>query len=78
MMYGYAGYGPGPDFFVFHVIGWVFWIVVIIFVIKAIRGRVWRNNWIEHDRAMEILKERYAKGEINKEEFEEKKKTLMG
>jgi putative membrane protein len=29
-------------------------------------------------RALEILKERYAKGEVAKEEYEERKRALMG
>ena len=29
-----------------------------------------------HDSALEILRQRYARGEINKEEFEGKKKDL--
>ena len=29
------------------------------------------------DSALEILKKRYARGEINREEFEEKKKDLV-
>lgn len=33
-------------------------------------------DW-HHDSAMDTLRDRYAKGEINKEEFETKKKDLM-
>ena len=50
-------------------------------------GLVWLIVWIvrevsdkktNHDsKALEILKERYAKGEISKEEFETKKKDLI-
>jgi putative membrane protein len=29
------------------------------------------------DRAMDVLRERYAKGEINREEFEERRRTLL-
>ncbi len=64
-------------------LGWigmvVWWLVVIWLVIAAIR-------WFSHRHgdccggskgsAMDILKERYAKGEIEKKEYEEKRKAL--
>ena len=82
MMYGY-GYGPEYAFFpLMHILSWVFCIVLVIVVIRLIRGKSWRHHhegwhapW--ENRGLEILKERYAKGEINKEEFEAKKKDLM-
>lgn len=39
-----------------------------------------RNPWIHEksDEALEILRKRFASGEINKEEFEEKEKILKG
>ncbi|KKT75512.1 MAG: hypothetical protein UW71_C0002G0012 [Parcubacteria group bacterium GW2011_GWB1_44_7] len=83
MMYGlygdYGGWGAGG------ALGWfggglmmlLFWAAVIIFIVWLVREIGGRNNEKSRSNsALEILKERYAKGEINKEEFEEKKKVL--
>ncbi len=59
----------------------LFWIAVIIAIVFFIRwlitstGRK-RKETRAGDPAFEILKMRYAKGEINKQEFEEKKRDL--
>jgi putative membrane protein len=73
MAYGMMnGYGMG-----YGILGLIFWILVIIGLVLLIRyllesGRAKR----EQESALEILKKRYARGEISKEEFEEKKKDL--
>ena len=55
---------------------WIILLVVIILVLFNTMGRQGRGNGGKS--AMDILKERYAKGEIGKEEFEEKRKELGG
>ncbi len=62
----------------------VFWIVVlgaiIWAVVAAARGTGQSGSSDSagrSDSALEILKRRYARGEINKAEFEEKKKDLV-
>jgi len=66
--------------------GWwwmmIFWTAVIIgliFLIKWIfeKGKTDRSTSPTEESALDILKKRYAKGEINKEEFEQKKKDLI-
>ncbi len=86
--YGNGPYGPmGPGYYGYGIVGGIifiiFWIVVIVGIIYLIRALVrggkeerWKR-WIEkEDRAMDILKERYAKGEITKEQFEKMKEDL--
>ncbi|MBI2857874.1 MAG: SHOCT domain-containing protein [Chloroflexi bacterium] len=61
----------------------IFMIFVPVLVIWAIvalaRGDTWfgSQRHSEHaESAMELLKKRYARGEVSKEEFEEKKRAL--
>ena len=71
-----------------YSMGWCWMIIMAVFWISVIVGIVFLIRWIilstnkgretkPEDSAIEILKRRYAKGEINKEEFEEKKKDLI-
>lgn len=56
----------------------VFWIVVIAGSVLVIRW-VLRGGGAEprHDVALDILRQRYARGEIGKEEFEAKRRDLI-
>lgn len=64
-------------------LGWVgmviWWVVVVWLVVSAIRWFGSRTDGGALPRgksALDILKERYAKGEIEKKEYEEKRKVL--
>ena len=81
MMYGYNNYG---DWGAGSMMGWFgggfmmffFWALIIIFIVWVVR-EVGSKNSKSGSNALDILKERYAKGEIDKKEFEEKKKDLI-
>ena len=79
------GWRHGPGMMGWGVMGWigpvmmfVFWAVVIIapiFLVRWIAASTGGRTKAE-DSALEILKKRYARGEIGKEEFEARKKDL--
>jgi len=54
----------------------LFWGVVIVGLVLAIRWLVGQGRPPQSDRALDILRQRYASGEIGKEEFEAKKRDL--
>src|SRR6266498_1968615 len=56
----------------------LFWALVIIGLIVGIRWLAGQGKVSRSDSALEILRQRYARGEINKNEFEAKKKDLGG
>jgi putative membrane protein len=59
---------------------WLFWILLIVVIVWAVKAVMEsRNNPSEKRKsALDILRERYASGEIDKEEFEQKRKDLGG
>jgi putative membrane protein len=54
----------------------VFWGLVIAGIVLAIRWLIGQSGRSRSDRALDILRERYARGEINKDEFEAKQRDL--
>ncbi|MBI2021916.1 SHOCT domain-containing protein [Candidatus Daviesbacteria bacterium] len=72
------GWGGG-----FGIFGWVTMIAIflllilgVIALIRYLSGWGWGKRSEEGKSPLDILKERYARGEIDKKEFEERKKDL--
>ena len=55
----------------------LFWLLVIVAIVAALRRTPWSSSsGGAAQTPLEILKARYARGEIDKKEFEEKKRDL--
>jgi putative membrane protein len=75
---GYGGYGMGIFGGLFMLL---FWALIIVGLVLLVRW-LWDHNRTAgaqggSESSLEILKRRYAKGEINKEEFDRMKRDLM-
>ncbi|HLD33609.1 MAG TPA: SHOCT domain-containing protein [Candidatus Nanoarchaeia archaeon] len=72
-MGGYGMMGLGMGFgFLFMLLFWGIIIGVIVAAVRSTRS----DSSKRHIDSLEILKKRYARGDINKKEFEKRKKDL--
>jgi len=74
-MYGHWGTG-------FMWMGWIFWLAILIIAAWLIYrivtdGRLRRGEGSSFETPLDIVKKRYARGEITKEQFEQMKKDLQ-
>ncbi len=71
MDYGWGmGFGGG----LFMILFWILVIIGVVFLIRLVMRGTKEDG--KPETALDVLKKRYAKGEISKEEFEEKKKDI--
>lgn len=85
---GYDDWGMGPWMMwpmgmfgmIFMFVFWALVIVGLVFLIKWLIqiSKSEKDIVRSKSKALDILKERYARGEINKEEFEQMKKDIAG
>jgi putative membrane protein len=82
MWSGYDGYGWGWGMgfgMISMVLFWVLVILGIVILVKWIAAGSSSGSGAPREKtALDILKERYARGEIDREEFEQKKRDLAG
>jgi len=72
-MWGFWGaWGVGMMVFML-----LFWGLVIVGLVLGIRWLISQGKHSPSDSAVDILRQRYARGEINKEEFEARKRDLL-
>jgi len=90
MYHGWEGYGYGSQMGIWGWIGpiamIILWVLIVVGLVAVIRylwlrsrdGSAGGNSRVSRspESAVEILKQRYARGEIDKEEFEQKKRDL--
>jgi len=68
---GFMGFGGG--------FMWIFWIVLIVVIIALVRGMGGSDKISDTNQRtpLQLLEARYAKGEIDEEEFEQRKRKLV-
>jgi len=80
--YGYGGYG-------FGLIHMIFWVVILIAVVVAVvwmvRSMMAGGTDVDSNAptprrspGLDVLEERYARGEINRDEYLQKKRDILG
>jgi putative membrane protein len=79
------GWGMHPGWWMWGAGGLVMMLMMLLFWGLVIAGAVLGIRWLvrqgrdeRSDRALDVLRERYARGEIDKDEFDAKRRDLGG
>ena len=72
-MMGWVGFGLG---WIWMLLWWAFVILVIVAILKWLSGNLSNTGKDSNNNVSDILKERYVRGEITKEQFEQMKKDI--
>jgi len=89
MGYGYGpqwgmmgGWGYGYGFGLIHMVVWIIILVAIIvgviWLVRSLAGTGGHGPLQRRSPGLEVLEERYARGEINRDEYLQKKKDIGG
>ncbi len=68
------------DHWMFGGFMWLFWVILLgalIFLVWLIVRKSQASSSRSEEDALDILKKRYARGDIDKEEFEQKKRDIQ-
>jgi len=77
MMDGMGTFGWGMGFgWIFMLLFWALIILGLVAIAKWLMGNTGNTGSSAPKTAQQILKERYARGEIDRQEFEQKKRDL--
>jgi putative membrane protein len=80
MMGGY-GYGMGPIGMIIWVVILIAIVVAVVWLVRSMTGAGSHSASLSPPRrsaGLDVLEERYAKGEINRDEYLEKKRDIGG
>jgi putative membrane protein len=80
-MWWHDGWGMGPYGWITMLLFWALLMLGIVYLWRALglgsrQDQEDTTKGSRGDKALEILRERYARGDISKEEFEQRKRDL--
>lgn len=85
MMYGYGGYGMGPGMLfggvLWMIVAWGIPLLLLFLLVRYVAGRIGDGHAHKQPptgrTALDILKESYARGEIERDEYLRKRDDLL-